>query len=367
MKKYALFLIITLLLSSQLYSQNPGLTGSFGLFYTHMGKTFSSGRYGVFTNANYYAKSSSSVMAGNFAFTAGVMDNLDITLASRLYQTAAYLDGKNGMNDVFVTIKAGSFSFEKGRFVVAILGTGRIPLGDSHNYPFSEYASGAFEFGIKGAASYFVDPYLPQRSFSIHYNFGYWNHNEKGKEIPVSGDSTLTALHSSSKIDMALSAVVPLSTFFDLRFEIYGYLYTSIPPSFVYSAEDYATFTPSIRYRATDWMSLDLGVDIRLSSGERQRTSGVPPIEPPLNELSSYPPWRMQFALNFNLTPGKKNNSFVESQAAEVQKMTDFYDMLEREKEKSKRSETKTKKLRQERKQTEAAVQVIKHSLEGED
>jgi hypothetical protein len=215
--------------------------------------------------------------------------------------------------------------------------------------------------------SYYGDPYLPHRAVSVHYNIGYWNHNEKNQEVPLPNDTTFTATKSSAKLDMALAAIIPLSGSFDLSFELYGWLFLSEPDGPVYSAEDYAVFTPSVRYRPMDWLTVDAGMDLRINPGERNRTSGAPIIDSPMADLNNYPPWKVHIGLHFNLTPHKKSFSLIDRDRPDVRKMVDFYDMIEEEKEKSKKSEEKLQNLHNERKTAEKEVKKIKKSLEGED
>ena len=367
MKRLFLSLMILVLLIPLVYGQNIGTTGGYGLFHTYQSRSYEPGRYEVYTNVNFYSKSHAWLWAGNLAFTTGIFDNLDITLASRFYQTTNYPDGKNAPNDLFITLKAGSFTFQKGRYVLGLMAQGRVPIGDSHNYPYAEYASGSFEYGIKGAFSYYSNPYLAHRSVSVHFNIGYWNHNEKDKEVPLPNDTTFTATKSSSKIDIAFGTIIPLSTYLDIRLELYGWLFTSLPDGPVYSAEDYAIFTPSVQYRPLNWLAVDLGIDLRLNPGERNRTSGAPIIDSPMADLNNYPPWKVHIGLHFNLTPHKKRNLLIDADRPEVKKMVEFYDMIEKEKEKSRDSENNVRELSKERSSAEKELKVIKKSLEGDD
>ncbi len=367
MKRLLLSVLITVLFLPMVYGQNPGTTGSYGLFHTYQSRSFKPGRYEVYTNVNFYSKSNAWLWAGNAAITAGIFNNMDLALAWRVYQTTNYPNGSNAPHDLFFTLKGGSFTFQKGRYVLAIMGQGRIPIGENHNYPFGEYASGSFEYGIKGGFSFYADPYLPHRSVSVHYNIGYWNHNEKGKEVPLPDDTKFTATKSAAKIDMALATIIPLSSLFDIRFELYGWLFVSLPDKPVYSAEDYAIFNPSIQYRPLNWLALDAGIDLRINPGDRDRTGGAPPIDSPMADISNYPPWKVQIGAHFNLTPHKKQDMLIDSDRADVKKMVEFYDMIEQEKEKSVKTEDKVKNLSSDRKEAEKEVKSIKKTLEGED
>jgi len=367
MKRFLISVLIIAIFVPLLYSQNPGTTGSYGIFHTYQSRSFHPGRYEVYTNANFYSKSHAWLWAGNVAVTAGIFNNLDLALAWRVYQTTNFPNGTNAPHDLFFTLKGGNFTFQKGRYVLAIMGQGRIPVGKTHNYPFAEYASGSFEYGIKGGFSYYSNPYLPHRSVSVHYNIGYWNHNEQGKEVPLPDDTQFTATKSSSKLDMALATIIPLSSFVDLRFELYGWLFLTVPDGPVYSAEDYAIFTPSVQYRPLNWLAVDLGIDLRLNSGDRNRTSGAPPIDSPMGDLTNYPPWKVQIGLHFDLNPKKKQDSLIDQDRADVKKMVDFYEMVEQEKEKSRQSEKKQQELSKDRREADKEVKKIKKSLEGED
>ena len=191
MKSFLVSVLIIAILVPLLYSQNPGTTGSYGIFHTYQSRSFQPGRYEVYTNVNFYSKSHAWLWAGNVAVTAGIFDNMDLAVTWRVYQTTNFYEGTNAPHDLFFTLKGGNFTFQKGRYVLAIMGQGRIPIGKTHNYPFTEYASGSFELGIKGGFSYYSNPYLPHRSVSVHYNIGYWNHNEQGKEIPLPDDTKI--------------------------------------------------------------------------------------------------------------------------------------------------------------------------------
>ena len=166
---------------------------------------------------------------------------------------------------------------------------------------------------------------------------------------------------------MALATIIPLSSFIDLRFELYGWLYLTLPDKQVYSAEDYAIFTPSIQYRPLNWLAVDLGIDRRLNPGDRNRTSGVPPIVFPIDKLANYPPWKVQIGLHFDLNPNKKQDSLIDQDRADVKKMVDFYEMIEQEKDKSRQSEQKQQELSKDRREADKEVKKIKKSLEGED
>jgi hypothetical protein len=368
MYKPILFAVLVLMMVQTGSAQNPGTTGSYGLLYTHEGRSLRPGQLNFYLNTNMYSKQDAWLWANNLAASAGIFDNLDLTAALRAYQTTNFPNKSNVPDDIFVALKAGSFTFEQGRFASAIILGTRIPVGEVHNYPFAEYASGSVEYGVKGAVSYFMDPYLPHRSTSIHFNIGWWNHNEKGKDIDLPDSSVVTATKNSSKLEMALALRHPVSTLFALNFELYGYLFTDIPDGFVYSAEDMAVFTPSVEYRPLSWLSVTGGVDIRINSADRNRTGGVPEIDSPMGDLKNYPPWKVHLNLTlYAMGAEKDRTSLVDYDNRRIRKLTEFYDMVEVEKEKSKEVEKDVQQLRKTRQSTDDDIRNIKDTLQGEN
>ena len=84
MKRYTISVLIILFFVPFLYAQNPGTTGSFGIFHTYQSRSFLPGRYEIYTNANFYTKSEAWLWAGNVAVTAGIFENLDLALARHI-------------------------------------------------------------------------------------------------------------------------------------------------------------------------------------------------------------------------------------------------------------------------------------------
>jgi hypothetical protein len=274
MKKLLLYIsLLFLVLSVNVYSQNPGAPGSYSLFHTQEARTFNPGRLNAYANYNFFTKLGEFIggapanfdaanwwlIAGNLAFTYGIIDHLDMSFGLRLYQDTHHDNEFNLPDDIFVSLKTGSYFFGRERFALGLVASTRLGVGEVHNYPFAEYASGAVEFGLKAALSFYADPYFPERSINAHFNIGWWNHNEKGQKIPVIGGEDREATVSSSHLSMALATVVPLGEF-EIRGELSGILFLKDPDKFIYSAEDYAYFTPSIRYKPYDWVSMDLGI-----------------------------------------------------------------------------------------------------------
>ena len=382
MKKH-LVLILILLMISFTWAQNPGVTGSgYSFFHTFEGRVLNPGYLDVYVNSNFFSQKGKYLgnppedfqvknwwlVAGNIAFSYGIIEHLDISAAIRVYQRTyqdtSYSNQSNVPDDIFLTLKGGSFKFARRHFSAAIQSTVRIPSGKTHNYPFTEYASGALEYGFMGMISYYADSYFPNRAFNFHYNFGLWFHNEEGKEIPITGGEKRTASVNSSRLGMAVAFIKPIGAF-DLRLELAGFLYLQEPDSFIYSAEDLAYLTPSIRYKPLDWLSLDLGMDFRLSPGDRQRTLGVPDVSNRLNLPTSYPPWKVQLGLHFKALPKGRKPYDSDIINLRTQRALDEYNRIIKETEKAKKEEGKVRDLRQERKSVDEEIDGLKKEIEG--
>lgn len=376
------FLLVVLFIWINAYSQNPGSTGSIGLFHTHTGRVFEKGRFDIYANMNFFTKLADYInlnnrpedfeahnawlIASNLSFTYGVIENFDITLSSRLYQDTHHQNKYNFPGDIFLSFKGGSFDLGKKRLFGALMGSVRIPTGEVHNYLYAEYASGAFEYGISGALSYYSDPYFLDRSVSFHYNLGWWNHNEAGTLIHMPDGSEINTSVNSSNIQMAFASIIPFGEF-QLRFELAGILYLTKPDTIIYSAEEWAYFTPSIRYMPVDWMSIDLGLDVRISPAERQWTGNIYDPSTKLDLPKNFAPWKVQMGLNFNILPASKTSEYRRRAISDEQKKRiEFYELVKEEQKKAEDIEDELELLRRERRAADEEIEELRKLLEEE-
>ena len=222
---------------------------------------------------------------------------------------------------------------------------------------------------------FYLDPYLPERSFNLHFNMGYWNHNESGSEIykyhgnfagHLKGEK-LKATRSSQDFRMALAAVFP-SELFDFRMELSGILYLTKPNTFVYSAEEWVFFSPSIRYKPLDWISMDLGADFRISPKDRQVTTDeIPNIASSVGMPGNYPSWKIHLGLNlgFNLS-GKSTFQAEDYARKKAKQRVELFETVVKEEEKAQKVQEEIESLRRVRKEAEEEIEKIKEQL-GED
>lgn len=383
MKKLGILIISVFVLSSTLWAQLPN--GEKSLLHTQRGTNLSKGELRFYNNMNFYTKAGDYLgslepdnfrtknywlVAGNMLFSYGILEHLDATLGLRVYQDTHYENEFNLPDDLFLTLRAASFKFSRNHFHHGLLASFRFPTAEIHNYPFAKYASGAFEYAFMWAVSYYRDQYLPNRDFNVHFNIGWWNHNEKGTTLyefeedygDYQAGDKLEATKNSQELRMALAAVFP-SSVFDFRLELSGMLYLEKTNEFVYSAEEWAFLTPSLRYKPAKWAYLDLGVDFRLSE-ERQWTAGIPDMSRELELPPNYPGWKVHLGAGFafNLT-GKPVDNMQDNQVEAQQKIELFETIIE-EKEKAREVEDQIESLRRVRKETDEEIEELKKILE---
>ena len=383
MKNFVRITMVVFVLMAVSYAQLHNSTKT--LIYTQTGKTLDRGQFSIYTDMNFYTKAGDFIgtnkpldfsvteywlVAGNAVLSYGITDNIDATVGLRVYQDTHKENEYNLPDDLFLTLRAGSFGFARNQFQQAVMTSFRIPTGEEHNYPFAEYASGSLEFGLLYALSFYTDPYLPQRAFGMHFNIGWWNHNESGKTFKFSNGAEYTATRSSQDIRMALASVFP-SSMFDFRIELTGILYVQKPDNFIYSAEEWAFLTPSIRYKPMAGVNFDVGVDIRLSSGDRQwTTANVPDISSAVDLPVNYPDWKVHMGANLALNFAGKGGMITSEkdyQREEAKEKIEMFEKIIEERKKSEDAQKELESLRKLRKEADKEIEDLKKILEDED
>jgi len=381
MKKITTVLILlTAFLSRPVFAQLENAEKT--LIHTQTANTYNPGKIGLYSNMNFYSKVGDFlgdvtpsnfqavswwVVAGNAILTYGIMEHLDASVGVRLYQDTHYENEFNVPDDIFVTLKTGSYKFARNRFSQGFMASFRIPTGEQHNYPFVKYASGAFEYGLMYAVSYYADPYLPDRGFNAHFNAGWWNHNEAGTVLyTFPNGNELKATRNSSEYRMALAFVYPTGLF-DFRLELTGMLFLEDPDPFVYSAEEWAFLTPSFRYKPADWVAMDLGIDFRVSPAERNNTSGIPQPSDRVDLPLNYTDWTVQLGVdfNFNLLAEQKTSDLSYEQR-EAKKKIEMFETIVEEREKAESVQDEIENLKKVRKEAEKEIEELKKLLEDD-
>ncbi len=350
-----------------------GTFGSKNLLHVQTASTLDPGRLDLRTNLRFYTKVAEYlgqnkpedfssynlwVVQSNMLLTYGIMENFDITVMSRIYQDLNNPKKEyNSPEDIYIDLKVGSFGLSNNRFHVGFLGKVRIPTqGANYNYAFEPYTAGGFEYGLMGLFSFYNDPYLHDRSFSIHANLGWYNHNDAGKTLWEYPNRKIVAEGNATELQYGLGFAYP-TELFNLNLELWGNSFISSPKpaEYIYSTDNYIYFTPSIKFKPRTWMSFDLGLDIRLSSVSKDF-----PLET-LN-LPMYPSWRMYMGLNFTLMPISGKGKAAGGKT--VQSKVDFFESLLRERQRSRSIEEELRRLKREREQAEKELEELRQMLE---
>jgi len=385
MKKWIVTVLLTMAMSLQVMAQLPN--SSRELMHTQTASTIDAGQLRVFTDMNFFTRAGDFIgaskpinfkqvnywlVAGNSVFSYGISEHFDASLGIRVYQDTHSPNVYNLPGDLFLTVRTGNYNFGRRHFKGGFLTSFRIPVGKDHNYPFAEYSSGAFEFGFLGAISFFADPYLPHRAFNMHLNMGFWDHNESGSVLytyqnnfhgHLQGEE-LVATKNSKDFRMALAGVLPAGLF-DFRLELSGILYITEPDNFVYSSEEWAFLSPSIRFRAADWVSMDVGADFRLSPKDRQTTTAdIPDISERVDMPGNYPGWKVHLGLNASLNLlGKSEAARSDYVREEAKEKVDLFEKVITEKKKAKQVQQEVENLRKVREEAEKEIEELKKEL----
>jgi hypothetical protein len=333
-------------------------------FFTKLGDYLGSQKPPDFNAVNYW------VVQSNLLATYGLADHFDATVKIQLYQDVHRNVEYNAPGDIFLNLKAGSFGFTDNKLNVGGQFSMRIPSGDVSNYPFEDYTAGALEFGLMFMGSYFNDPFLPHRDFSVHMNLQWWYHNDAGKTLVKQTASDGTVLfeakagNNASALRYGLGFAYP-TELFNLNLELWGNHFTSKPDTFAFSRENYMYITPSIRFKPGWWVNLDLGLDIRLTT-DVNTSASIINFEDNNLDLPNYSSWRLFLGTSFVINPGKDRIKGGIGGQPDIKDKVDFYEKLLREREKTRSIEEELRRLKREREQAEKELEELRQLLEEE-
>lgn len=329
-------------------------------FYTKVGDFLGSSKPANFQAVNYWD------VQGNALLTVGIVKHFDATVMVRGYQDTHQSNENNTPDDIFVDLKAGNLTLKDTRFNFGGIFSMRFPSGDKHNYPFEAYTAGATEFGFMGIFSYYNDPFLPDRDFSLHVNAGWYYHNDAGKVLFQTPTKTFKAGNNASEFQYGLAFSYP-TELFNLNLEWWGIAFINKPDSMAFSRENFSYITPSIVFKPRNWIDFNLGVDIRVSTDTDQsarlvrfkQKSGTGGLD-----LPNYSSWKVTVGTSVTLSRGTQTLSSGYTGKGAVQRRTDFFENLLKEKEKSRKIEDELRRLRKKREQAEKELEELRQLLE---
>ncbi len=307
------------------------------------------------------------VVQGGFALNYGISRHFEASLAPTLYQdTNRGGKGFDLPHDLTLRLKLGSFGARGSAMNYGVELAGRVPTGKTHNIPYEAYSADKFSFGLTALASYAHDPLYPEDGMSLHFNLGYWNHNDVGEQLrnlPLGQDTTL--VKQMTQEFMYGAAVIFPSEKFNFRLEIMGSGFLTTPPTSAYSREPVAYFSPGVSYKAYRWMTLDFNSDIRLS-GENNTTvygKGLLPIA----GLPNYPSWRAMLGMKLTLLPTSLySSSERELLMRKAESRRELFEQIIKEQRETEAAETELERIKDERRKAERELDRLRRILEGE-
>lgn len=334
-------------------------------FFTKIGDFIGGAKPANFKQTNFWD------VQGNFLLSYGIAEHFDATALIRLYQDVHHarpafpLEKEfNGPDDVFLSVKAGSFAVAQNSVELGLMGSFRFPISGLYNYPFEQYTAGGVELGIMGLLSYYKDKFIHERDFSLHLNFGYYYFNDAGKllyEEPTVGQIFQSG--NSATLQYGAGITYPTEKF-NLNLELVGNAFTTQPDSFAFSRENVTYVSPSITFKPNWRYTFDVGMDIRVTSNKDETSPRANLGFGNLN-LPNYPGWRMTLGFGVVIDGGQSRFDTI-SGKDDVREKVDFYQRLLNERDKTRSIEDELRRLKREREQAEKELEELRQLLEDE-
>ena len=300
--------------------------------YLGFGQAFTSGSRIIHVQEGYMPKSGTMTVYNNMSAYGGsdagggsvwdvrnslyidysITQNYLLAAHFTLYQDLNNNDGlkesNSPVNDLSITLKAGSLGFASDYWYMAALLNVNIPLGESwtQNIPLEPYRGLGPNLTLMTAISYYSDNLFPEESFGFHTNIGFTTYFDKGKNQNPKEDLHYNITKSALDLKYAIGAKYPMS-FIDLYGEFWGSAFVSEPDEYVLGRESFGYATLGISAKPLDFMKLDISGDfLAVGSGETslaQNGSNLP-NNGPVPDVN-YAPWKVNVGLKFNILPLK--------------------------------------------------------------
>lgn len=303
---------------------------------------------------------------GGLALHFAATRRMEFSLSQLVYQDTHHDNkGANLPDDLFFTVKFGSFGGLRSKVRVGVMTSARFPLAQQHNVILEPYSAGTLELGALGMLSYSPDVLIPENAFNFHLNLGFWHHNDVGKLLVGSRTDTFAVLDPTRALIWGLGFAIP-SHQFDFTLEAFGRNFVVRPPVTAYSREDYAYLSPGVTYHPVYWATLNVGFDIRLSPDEEKTkfVSGLNRVNP---ELPSFPKWRARLgakiALNQPAPPPGQKPLFASANGRLVPLEKNLEKKITEERRKTETAEQELQKIRSERKRMESMLARLRNLL----
>lgn len=373
-----LILLCGIFLVPTLLDAQINFNGSRGLTYVHSAWTVDPGFLTVTSHSRVFGKtanfpdSSISVrnVSGRLNVNYGLNEHFEISVTPLLYQDTNFEGNEvNAPDDLFLSVKAGSFTAHGSKWAYGGLLSLRFPTGYIHNLPLEPYSTNHVSFGLMGLITHATNPVYPEEGTNIHLNLGYWFHNDVGAEL-IKGNSDVTPESMSQELLYGFGVRVPGEKV-DFSAELFGNIFTSKPPRAAYSRENYVYLAPTFFYKASKWVTLNFGVDVRVTNSDDETLyapaeNGVPRIFP--DPQPNYAAWRLNLGAKFTLlssTIYRTHQRDLLMQKAESRE--ELFQQILKEQREAESAEAELERIRTERIRAEQELERLRRILEEDE
>jgi hypothetical protein len=352
------------------------LNGGHGLNYVHSARTIEPGWLTLAAHTRFWGKVGEFQtvqgleavtfwdVQGSLVLNYGLSKHIEFAINPIVYQDTH--QGKGGYNlpdDIFVSLKFGSYGATGSSLSFGALVASRFPTGKYHNAPFEPYSTDKVSFGLIGLATYSQDPLYPEDATQVFVNLGYWNYNDVG-EMLGRGDRRVQRVNSmSQELRYGLGVRIP-SDKFDFFAEFFGSAFLQRPPEAAYSREDQLFFAPGVLYKPYRWLSLRFSSDFRLV-GTNNSTDYS--LVGQIANLPNYPGWRVNLTTKVVLLPStvyRTSERDILMQKAESRR--ELFEQIIREQRETESAEKELERIKEERRKAERELERLRRILEGE-
>jgi hypothetical protein len=156
----------------------------------------------------------------------------------------------------------------------------------------------------------------------------------------------------------------PMETF-AFSLELNGRFFLNRPPESAYSREYVSYLTGGVYYIPSRWMSIEMGIDLRVASG-KNLTSYRYVMPPPTETFPNYPTWRGLLGIKWTILP---RNLYKSEDALLKQKAKDRKAILEKmmdQETNTESAEQELSRIQAERKKVEEELERLRKLLEAE-
>ena len=373
--KFIFIIFVVAVMIPTFVSAQLNFNGNRGLNYVHSASTLPAG----FLTTKLYSRGYSTVtneptgsiniydLTGRLTINYGLSKHFELAVTPLLYGDTNFGNETNSPGDVFMSVKFGSLGSPGSSLTYGLSVNTKVPLGKVYNIPFEPYGAKRIGFGTTGMISYAKDALYPDEALNLHFNLGYWNHNDVGVTLTDNVAAAKPA-SMSQEILYAMGVRVPKSKF-EFSAELYGNFFLKAPPESAYSRENYLYISPAASYKLTRWMSLSLGADLRiLNSSDKTlyapAAAGIPRTL--AGAQPNYSGWRLNFGTHFSLLPTKMyrpNQRDVLLQKAENRR--ELFEKIIREQRATESAEAELERIKAERVRAEKELERLRRILEG--